>query len=171
MPRSLADGKLRFVVLDEEPANPDAPTALELNAGVYASPAILTSDFAWGATDSEKVAEKALNEANNANAIAAGNYSAAASIWRKFVTGTGAPDTVNEELWALLSEKGTTLWGYARETGLDADAVFATGHEIYLGAEFITDTPQPPSDRGGFIKRRVPFEIQRAWDNIVVAAT
>lgn len=171
MPRSLADGKLRFVILDEAPVNPEAPTAAELNAGIYASPNILTSDFAWGATDSEKVAEKALNEANNANAIGAGNYSAAASIWRLFVAGTGAPDTAAEDLWAMLEEKGTTLWGYARETGKDADAVFATGDEIYLGAEFVTDTPQPPSDRGGFIKRRVPFEIQRAWDNIVVAAT
>lgn len=170
MPRSLADGKTKVTVLTEAPADPEAPTDDELNAGIQAAPAILTSDFAFGATDSEKVAEKALNEANNANAIGAGNYTAAFSIWRLFNATTGAPDTVNETLWAAVKDKGTTLWVYARETGKDSDDVWVAADEIYLGAEVVTDTPQPPTDRGGFIKRRVVMEVQRAWDNIVVAA-
>lgn len=171
MPRSLAAGKTKVTVLDTAPANPDAPTALELNAGEQASPRILDSDFSFGATDSEKVNEKALSEDNNANAIGAGNYTAGMSIFRLFDAITGAPDTVSETLWALLSAKGTTLWIYARETGKPSDDAWATGDEIYLGAEVVTDTPQPPSDRGGFIKRRVPMEVQVAWDNIEVAAT
>lgn len=171
MPRTLADGKTKFTVLLIEPNNPDAPTAAELNAGIDASPTILTSDFGWGATDSEKVAEKALSEANNANAIGAGNYTAGFSLWRLFDAVTGAPDTANEDLWVALQERGVTFWGYARETGKESAEAWATGDEIFLGAEAINDTPQPPSDRGGFIKRRIPIEIQRAYDNIVVAAT
>jgi hypothetical protein len=51
----------------------------------------------------------------------------------------------------------------------DATAVWAATDEIYLGAEFITDTPQR-TDGTGFIKFRVPVEIQRGYPFIEVAA-
>ena len=55
----LADGKTKFTVLTTKPANPAAPTAAELNAGIHLSDHVLTSDFTFGATDSDKFAEKA----------------------------------------------------------------------------------------------------------------
>ena len=170
MPKSLADGHTKFTILLEEPVNPAAPTAAELNAGIDASCNILASDFTWSATDSDKVAEKALCDTSNSNAIGAGNYQAGVTPWRYIDAATGAIDETEDEVFQALKVKGTTVWGYIRQNGKLASAVWATGDEIPLGMEVLTDTPQQPSDRGGFLKMRVPMEPQRGWDFIEVAA-
>ena len=168
MARVLADGKTKFTILTTAPVNPAAPTATELNAGIDLSCDILSSDFTWGATDSDKIAEKALCDEGNANAIGASNYAGGFTLWRKFLS-AGGFDEAGEAGWAALKEKGTTLYGYARQTDKDATATWAASDEIYLGAEFITDTPQR-TDGSGFIKYRVGAEIQRGYPFIEVAA-
>lgn len=168
MARVLADGKTKFTILTTAPVNPAAPTATELNAGIDLSCDILTSDFTWTATDSDKIAEKALCDKGNSNAIGAGNYSAGVTLWRKYAT-AGGPDAAAETGWAALLEKGSEVYGYARESDKDSTEAWASGDEIYLGGLVATDTPQR-TDGTGFIKRRVPMEPQRMYDNIVVAA-
>lgn len=168
MARVLADGKTKFTILTTAPVNPAAPTATELNAGIDLSCDILTSDFTWTATDSDKIAEKALCDKGNSNAIGAGNYSAGVTLWRKYAT-AGGPDEAAETGWAALLEKGSEVYGYARESDKDSTEAWASGDEIYLGGLVATDTPQR-TDGTGFIKRRVPMEPQRMYDNIVVAA-
>lgn len=169
MPRTLADGKKKFTILTTEPADPAAPTAAELNAGVDYSCKVLSSDFMWGATDSDKVAEKALCDEGNANAIGASNYQAGMSLWRYFAT-AGGFDPVEDAGFDAVMVKGTTLWGYARNTDKRSTEPWDDDDEIYLGAEVITDTPQPPSDMAGFIKYRIPMEVQRGYPFIKVAA-
>lgn len=168
MARVLADGKTKFTVLVTAPVNPAAPTATELNAGIDLSCDILASDFAWTATDSDKVAEKALCDTGNSNAIGAGNYSAGLTLWRKYAVG-GGPDTAAELGWTALLEKGSEVYGYARESDKDSTEAWEAADEIYLGGSVVTDTPQR-TDGSGFIKRRIPMEPQRMYDNIVVAA-
>ena len=73
MPRVLADGKTKFTILTTKPANPEAPTATELNAGIDLSASVLASDFNWSNADSDRVAEKALADSGNSNAIGASN--------------------------------------------------------------------------------------------------
>lgn len=170
MPRSLADGHIKFTILTTKPANPAAPTVTELTAGIDVSCNILSSDFAWSATDSDKVAEKALCTEGNANAIGASNYSAGATFFRYFDTTTKNAHSTEDAGFAAVKVKGTTLWGYARQTAKKSTEAWAASDEIYLGGEFVTDVPQLPSDMGGWIKRRVPFEIQSAYDNITAAA-
>lgn len=170
MPRSLADGHIKVAILTTKPANPAAPTVTELTAGIDASCAIMASDFAFGATDSDKVAEKALCVTNNAQALGAGNYTAAMTLFRYFDATTKNADATADTAFAAVETKGTTLWVYARETAKLATEAWAASDEIYLGAEVITDTPQPPSDRGGFIKRRTVMEVQDAHDNITAVA-
>ncbi|WP_372699419.1 hypothetical protein [Arthrobacter sp. JSM 101049] len=167
--RVLADGKTKFTILITEPADPGAPTVTELLAGIDVQDDVLTSDFNWTATDSEKIAEKALSAKNNANAIGSGNYTAGLTLWRKYDPSTGAPDMANEPGWEAVKEKGTELWCYARESGKDPDVPWAEMDEIYLGGHVINDTPQKV-DGTGFIKRRIPLEPQTMYDNIVVAA-
>lgn len=168
MARVLADGKTKFTILTTAPVNPAAPTATELNAGIDLSCDILASDFTWGATDSDKIAEKALCDEGNANAIGASNYTGGFTVWRKFAV-AGGPDAEAELGWAALREKGSTLYGYARQTDKEATEDWAAADEIYLGAQFITDTPQR-TDGTGFIKYRTPVEIQRGYPFIEVAA-
>lgn len=171
MPRSLADGRTKFTILTTAPADPAAPTITELNAGIDASCNILASDFTWGATDSDKVGEKALCATNNANSIGASNFSAGVTPFRYFDSETGASATdEGDAVFQALKAKGTPLWCYARKTGKLATDTWAADDEIYLGAEVITDEPQPPSDLGGYVKYRVPMEVQTAWPFITAVA-
>lgn len=165
--RVLADGKTKFTVLTTKPANPAAPTAAELNAGIDLSMNVLTSDFTFGAVDSDKVAEKALGASGNANAIGASNYQVGFTLWRKFLT-AGGFDSADESGWSALKLKGATVWAYARQMDKAAAAAWASADEIYLGAEFTTDTPQR-TDGTGFIKYRIPGEVQTGYPFIAVA--
>lgn len=166
--RVLADGKTKFTILTTKPANPAAPTATELNAGIHLADHILTSDFTFGAVDSDKVAEKPLGSSGNANAIGASNWQLAFTVWRKFLT-AGGFDTADETGWTALKVKGATLWAYARQTDKESAAAWAATDEIYLGAEFSNDNPQR-TDGTGFIKYRIPTEVQKGYPFIAVAA-
>ncbi len=166
--RVLADGKTKFTILTTKPANPAAPTAAELNAGIHLSDNILTSDFAFGAVASDKVAEKPLGSSGNANAIGASNWQLAFTVWRKFLT-AGGFDTADETGWAALKVKGATLWAYARQTDKESSVAWTAAEEIYLGAEFSNDNPQR-TDGTGFLKYRIETEVQKGYPFISVAA-
>jgi hypothetical protein len=169
MARVLADGKLKFTVVTTAPANPAAPTATELNAGIDLSCDILASDFTWSATASDTIDEKALCATGNSVVFGASNYDTGITLWRQFDPSTGAPDTANEAGWEALKNKGTTVWAYARESGKDSTEDWAAGDEIYLGGEVVTDEAQR-TDGTGFVKRRVVLGPQRLHSNIEVAS-
>lgn len=173
MPRSLEDARTKFTILTTAPADPQAPTAAELNAGIQASCRLLASDFTWGATDSDKIQQKDMCTEGNANALGASNFSAGFTPFRYYDATTGASATTEgDEVFQALKEKGTELYGYARKSAKKATEIWATGDEIYLGGKFVTDEPQPPSDQGGWQRWRVPAEMQDAYTWIeVVAAT
>lgn len=167
--RVLADEHVKFTVLTTKPANPDAPTAAELNAGIDASCLVLADDFTWTATDSERVGERALCESTAAESPGIGNYDVGFTAWRWFDSTTGAVDATADTLFAAVKEKGTQVWAYARRTGKTYSAAWAAGDEIYLGGQVTTDTPQVP-DGSGFIKYRIPLMPQAMHDFIAVAA-
>lgn len=170
MPKSLADGHKKLTILTAEPADPAAPTAAELNAGIDVSCEVLASDFVWTAGDSDKFAEAALCETSNANSLGRDNFSAGLTFFRAFDAATGAVEVSEESGYQALKEKGTTVWGYLRENGKLATAVWATGDEIDLGLKVLSDRPQMPSNGGGYIKRRIPLEPQAGWQGIAVAS-
>lgn len=170
MPKSLADGHIKLAVLTDEPANAAAPTVAELTAGIDAACRILASDFNWTAADSDKVAEKALCDINNVNALGASNFTAGITIFRYFNAGTGVADPTEDSLFTATKTKGTSLWVYPRKTGKLATAAWAATDEIYLGGEVLTDSPQEPTDAGGYIKKRIPLEPQSMHQNIAAAA-
>ncbi len=69
-----------------------------------------------------------------------------------------------------MKEKGTELWAYARETSKKSTDPWAADDEIYLGGHVVTDSPQAPSTRTGYIKRTVPLLFQEGFQDIAVAA-
>lgn len=166
--KTLADGRIKVAVLTTAPANAAAPTTAELNAGIDASAKILASDFQWGAVDSDKVNEKSLVDINNVNALGASNFQTAMTIFRYFNSGTGVADPTDDALFTAVKVKGTNLWIYVRRTGKLATAAWATGDEINLGGNVITDLTQE-TDAGGYLKKRVPLEPQTMYPNITVA--
>lgn len=164
--RVLADGRTKFVLLTTAPANPASPTAAELNAGIDLSFKVLQDNFTFGATDSDKVAEKALGDINNSNALAASNFQIGYTMWREFASGGGF-DVTADAGFAAVKVKGTTLWAYARKTDKLATEAFVAGDELYLGMEWVNDEPQDQPG-GGFIKYRIPGEPQDAYPFITV---
>lgn len=170
MPRSLADGRTKLTILLTAPVDPEAPTATELNAGIDASCNIMASDFMFGATDSDKVAEKALCVENNANSLGASNYQFGATAFRYFsALGASAP-LEGDDVFQALKAKGAEIHAYARRTSKKSTDVWVAADEIYLGARILLDEPQPPSDTSGYIKFRSPGEVQEAWPWITAAA-
>lgn len=169
MPKSLEDGHIKFAILTDKPANPAAPTVAELEAGIDASCAILNSDFQWSATDSDKNPEKPLCQENNSNSLGAGNYQTGITLFRQWdSTDLGKADATADVAYTAVVVKGTTVWCYARRTGKKSTDAWAADDEIYLGGEVLTDTPQVI--QGGFIKGRVPMEMQTAYDHISASA-
>ena len=166
--RVLADEHIKFTILTAAPADPAAPTAAELNAGIDASCLVFADDFAWSATDSEKVGERALCEATAAQSPGVSNYDLGFTAWRYFDSTTGNPDATADELFDAVKVKGTELYGYVRRTGKKHSAAWAAGDEIQLGGRFSTDTPQAIA--GGFIKYRIPCDAQAMEDFIEVAS-
>jgi hypothetical protein len=160
MPKSLADGHTKFTLCTTEPADPLNPTAVELNAGLDYSCNVLSSDFTWTPSDSDKVQEKALCDENNANSLGPSNFSAGFTVFRMFDATTGLPDPTEDAKFEAVKVKGTRVWGYTRKSGKKATAAWAPGDEVELFQEIITDRPQTPSDAGGYIKYRVPAEPQ-----------
>lgn len=165
--RVLADGRTKFVLLTTAPVDPAAPTATELNAGIDLSFKVLQDNFVFGATDSDKVAEKALGDINNSNALAASNFQCGFTLWRQFdAAGTGF-DAAEDAGFEAVKVKGATIWLYARKTEKLASVAFAASDELYLGMEAVNDEPQDQTG-GGFIKYRIPCEPQDAYPFITV---
>lgn len=158
MPRVLADGKTKFTILTTAPADPAAPTATELNAGIDLSCKVLSEGFEFGPTDSETVDEAALCDEGAAVSFGRSNYSAAFTLWRYFLEAGGA-DPDEDAGFAAVKAKGATLYGYTRRTDKKATEDWASVDEIRFGAEFTVDNLQDQA--GGWIKYRIPGAVQR----------
>lgn len=169
MPKSLADGHRKLTICTTEPADPLNPTPTELNAGIDVSLQVLNSDFTYGPTDSDTIAERALGEGTNSQAYGASNWQFGATFFRSFDETTGLSVTAEEAGYQAAREKGTILHCYFRENGKEASEAWGAGDEAIF-EEVLTDNPQLPSDAGGFIKRRVNGAVQRGAYVEVTAA-
>jgi hypothetical protein len=167
MPRTLADGHEKIAILTEEPVDPAHPTVDELEDGIDAACSILESDWTFGPTDSATFAERAVCEENDANAYGPGAFQFGATVFRYFASG-GAPDTIPDALFTAVKVKGSTIWVYCRKTSKLSTAAWVAADEIRLGAQVLTDTPQ--DQRGGYVKYRVPGQVQKAWPFTAAAA-
>lgn len=164
---TLADGRTRLVALTTAPADPEAVTATEANAGVRLECRILKSDFRLSPTASDTIPDTKLCAEGNAVSYGASNYEGTVTPFRE-LTAAGAADPTNDIAWDTLKAKGTHLW-LLKSEGKKHTEDFAADDEYSL-FEVITDNPQDPSDRGGYIKRVVPLGVQDAWlDRKIVA--
>jgi hypothetical protein len=170
MPKTLADGRLALIAFTTKPTGDlEALTATVINAARAAgdlSCRVLKSDYRLSATGSDTVADTELCSTGNAVTYGASNYEGTVTPFR-YLTPAGLADAANDIAWDLLKEKGTTLWLLERE-GPEYNAEFAVGQEYDL-YEVVTDEPQKPGDRTGFIKRVVPLGVQRHYRGVVAA--
>lgn len=165
MPKTLADANVALVLLDSAPADPAAITAAEFAAGTRLECRVM--DYRLSATGSDAVSQTELCNATNASAPGRSNYEGNVTVFR-YLTAEGLADDLNDVAWDALKAKGTTLHLVERE-GPAHDADGAAGQEVSY-YEVITDDPQKPTDRAGFIRREVPLFVQKAVENTLLVA-
>lgn len=169
MPKSLADGNIKFTVLTTKPAGA-VPTAAELNAGKDWSCNVLFSDFRWSATASDTIAERALCDKGNPNVPGADNFEAALTIFRYYDLSDKQFHATEDLPFQTVKLKGTEFWGYTRTSPKEHSEVWAADDEIGTGLHVVTDNTQEPSDLGGWIKKVVPVLVQSGFVNAVIVA-
>lgn len=176
MPRSLAEGKTKVVLLPDLPADPENPTISELEAGIDASCAIVASTFNMGPQASQTVDEKALCEEGNVQAFGSSEYASEMDVFRYFMEEEdgGLPETgasqgeVGDAVFEMLKTKGTIVYAYMREINKKATEDFAEGEPLW-GFKLAVDNPQRPTETTGYIKRHIVGLVQRAWLTAEVA--
>ena len=167
MPLTLADARTKLTVLTTKPADLSAITVTELTAGISAEARINKPDYRLSPTASDTVPDQPLNSEGNATTFGNSNYDGSITVLR-FLDSAGKGETTNDVLWDTMRTKGTDLWLVER-TGPKASVAWtaADEYEVY---EVITDNPQKPSDRAGYVKSVVPLGVQNAILDGVVAA-
>lgn len=161
MPKTLADGRVRLRILTTAPEDPEAVTVAEANAGIKAETRVLKSDFRLSATGSDTVGDAELASEGNAVTYGASNYEGSITPFR-YLEEDGGVDATADVVYAAVKEKGSPLWFLYSEGKHHTEAFVATDeYDIY---EVITDNPQKPQDRGGYIKRVVPLGVQNAYE-------
>jgi hypothetical protein len=168
MPRTIADKRERWVWLETEPADPTAVTAAEANAGIRMECDLLSSDSRLSPTASDTINERAICESTNAQAPTNGNAEGRLAVFRDIDPDTGLPVASGDEVFAAVSTKGTRGWVLKSKGPLYTED-FAADHPYSL-YEVVTDEPQEPSDRGGYIKDVVPLLVQDFWTHKRIAA-
>lgn len=175
MPRMLADGKKKFVILPAAPANMNAVKLSEATAGKDYSSAILSSDFDMGFADSDRHQEKPLSVSGNAEALGNSNFQGGFTVFRDYVVATGLPvaaaTSLLEELWGLVRVKGGIHHILIRTGGKVSSAPFTVDDE-YIYVEWQNDNPASPTLEGD-IKHRisgVPIRFSDSVCKIVASA-
>lgn len=166
MPKTLADARTRLTILTTKPANPRSILLSELTAGINASCKILKSDYRLSPTASDTVADADLCAEGNAVTFGASNYEGSISPFI-YLDDTGKSDIAEDVVYQALREKGTRVWLVERE-GPRYDQAWAATDVVDV-YEAITDNPQKPGDRAGYIKRIIPLGIQNVYLGAKVA--
>lgn len=168
MPLTLADGRIKLTVLTDIPEDLSAITVTELTAGLEAECKINKPDYRLSAVASDTVPDQPLCAEGNAVTFGNSNYEGTVTVLR-FLDETGAPEVAEDDLWETLRTKGTQLV-FVERIGPKGSVDWAAGDE-YEAYHVITDNPQKPTDRAGYVKSIVPLGVQNAvLDGVVVAA-
>lgn len=157
MPKTLADEHIALVMFETPPADPKAITVAEWTAAIPLECRIM--DYRLSPTASETLQQAEFCEGSNASVPTKSNFDGNVTVFR-YLTTAGLADATNDVAWDAMKKKGTTLYLADRE-GPEHDAAGAAGQE-YSYFEVITDHPQKPTDRGGYIRREVPLYVQKA---------
>lgn len=167
MPKTLADARTRVALLVVAPGDMDAVEVGEATAGIDASCKLLKSDYRMSPTASDTVDDTELCSEGNAVTFGSSNYEGTMTpFW--YLDEDGKIVLLDNAVWEALKEKGSELWVVERE-GPRYDEPFAVGDlvDVY---RVITDNPQKPADRAGYIKRVVPLGVQDARLNVALVA-
>lgn len=156
MPKTLTEGRVKVAFLPIKPVSLKAPKVTELNSGLDLSAVILASGYTLGPTGSDTVSEPSLADLGNSTTYGKSNYSASVTLFR-YLNSTGKSDSTNDVAFTTFTAKG--IIGYLVERVGPLSSVAWAATDIVDVYEVVTDDPQPPSDRTGYIKFVQPFGV------------
>lgn len=175
MPRVLADKRIKLAwLLDDEPANTDAPTAAELNensnggttGGFDLSCIIATAGFNLGMSGINTAPDGGLCEGNDVQVPTGKQFAADMSAYR-FYDENGQVDVEEDAFFQAAKVPGATLYVAVRRGGKLASEDFADGDEVSI-YKLVSGGAGPSSDREGWEKRTLYFTVQQAWEDVWV---
>ena len=174
MPKSKAEGREKWMLLSAPPANPDAVTLTEANAGIDASCAISSADSRISAAASATFSDPAICDEIAVTEFGQSNYEGTIAPFRYWdeegASEVGSEGQIRDEVFQALKERDTELYVLIRDTSKRSREPLATGDEYEL-YEVTTDNPQRPSSREGHQKRLVPLAIRNAWRGTLVGGS
>lgn len=172
MPKSKAEGREKWILLSAPPANPEAVTLTEAQAGIDASCALSSADSRISAAASATFSDPAICDEIAVTEFGQSNYEGTAAPFRYFdeqgVSEVGSEGAVRDEVYQALKDKDTELYILIRDTSKGSRVALDAGDEYEL-YQVVTDNPQRPSSREGYQKRLVPLAIRDAWKGVIAA--
>lgn len=160
---TLADGRLRVdITLTEPPGYSVGDDVLELTLAdltdlIDTAQQINKPDFRLSATGSETVPDQPLEKEGNATTFGASAYEGNVTVLRQ-VLATGQIDPSKDTVFTAIGEKGALAY-YLQRIGPKATVPLAVGDEGWI-YEAISDSPQEPTDRNGYVKNPITLGVQ-----------
>lgn len=167
MARLLAEQRERWVILDEKPADPEAPTVAELTAGVRAE-CFFTTNTRLSATGSQTVNEASLCDSASAQRPSTRQWEGSLEVFRDLDPATGLPVAGGEAIFDALNAYGEKVW-LTRLRGPMYTEAIASG-QPQTTFEVVLDAAQDPSDRSGSFKAVFPVFVHNEWHGDVAGA-
>lgn len=168
MAKQTSNGFVKVAwVLADDLANPQYPTAAELNGALDLSSAIAWQDYQLGAEASEDIDDRALTDLGNAVSRGSANYSAQLSFFRQLETNEST-DSVYKDAFEAFRTMRTLGYLVTRVVEKPATQAFAAGDTIsvYL---VLADTLIDQTSGDTSTKFQVTFLPQgRLYTNTVV---
>lgn len=169
----LADGRTRVdITLTEPPGYSIGDDVLELALAqltdlIDTSEQINKPDYRLSATGSATVPDQPLEKEGNATTFGASNYEGSLTVLRHLLA-TGQIDPAKDTVFTAIGEKGVLAY-YFERIGPKATVPLAVGDEGWI-YEAISDDPQEPSDRNGYVKNLIKLGVQSRRRFKIVAA-
>lgn len=169
MARRLSQGRVKVTILEDEPSNPESPTASELNDGHDASCNIRMTGFNFSAQASNTTPTTKLCARGEQLTTTTRQHIGEMVVERGFDT-DGSPDDTGDDETArmILDNIDSSLWVYVRENGKWSDEDWDSGDEYRIGGEWGVDVPER-GDLDDNIKFTARFQPQSVFDYGAVA--
>lgn len=167
MARMLADAKQTLWLLDSMPADPDAPTVAEINAGQDISCVVGKAGFNLGSGTSNKGADTALCTEGETQVPVSKTYEVAMNIYRHFDADTGQIDPVEDFFFQAVKEFGSEVIVAFRDGGKEHTEPAAEGDEVSI-YRLVAGGMGRSTDTGGYSKRVADFSVTEAHEDKLV---
>lgn len=166
--RTLATKRERWAVLTAAPeaGTEEALTATYVNGGERAE-CWLDPESALNATGATTTNASAICDGFVPNIPVNKQGSGSITVIRDLDPDTGHAE-VAEAIWPLVNTFGTPLW-IVKSVGVPDSEPFGEGDEYTL-FHVITDEPQDPTNRDGFVRAVVPLHVQNLWRGVIASA-